>query len=182
MNVTLGPGFGAALLAGSLMSWQCYVFSMNNGMKMRKKYFTPEVMDRFKEQHQASFKCDPDPLGYPDLGDGRFSKSLEYQDWVRWRYHQYLHSDMVEGLTVTLPQTIIAGAFYPRFTMVLAANYITSRYVFTRWVSSSKGANDTDYLRVWVNGTANIISMTSLTGSIWWFLKLLRKVKIFKRG
>ena len=52
-------------------------------MPARKRTFTAEQQEQFKKEHEMHFpSTNLDPVGYPDVGEGWYSKKLDYKAWV----------------------------------------------------------------------------------------------------
>ena len=49
----------------------------------RKRTFTTEHQEQFNKEHEMHFpSSNPDPIGFPDSGEGWYSKKLDYKAWV----------------------------------------------------------------------------------------------------
>ena len=54
-------------------------------MKARRNIFRGTFMKKFADEHQKAFNVPKAPeLGYPDTGNGRFSKQLNYFSWFKF--------------------------------------------------------------------------------------------------
>ena len=64
----------------------------------RSKAFTPEVMEKFLKEHQEAFGESEKPSagGYPDMGNGRYSKELSYSAWYNFNNAQRVHYNLIE--------------------------------------------------------------------------------------
>ena len=60
------------------------------GGSTRKDTFDFETMYSFSEEHKKAFGKDtePDNMGYPDNGSGRYSKKLSYKEWYDFNANQ----------------------------------------------------------------------------------------------
>jgi hypothetical protein len=61
-------------------------------MGVRKRVFTKEFMERFKETHlKETGQAEIPKLGYPDMGSGRYAQELSYKDWYDLNNAQRAH-------------------------------------------------------------------------------------------
>ena len=65
-------------------------------MGARSRVFTKEFMSQFNKQHQQAFHKDAADMGYPDIGCGRYSKQLPYQDWYAMNNGQRAQMNSLE--------------------------------------------------------------------------------------
>ncbi|CAG9311651.1 unnamed protein product [Blepharisma stoltei] len=97
----------------------------------RKKVFTPKFMsENFGEEFRNTFRRDPDPLGYPDMGNGRFSEKLSFADWYYFNNAQRVHYNFLEGIHIPLVCIPIGGVELEYYTIGLAAAYIAGRAIY----------------------------------------------------
>ncbi len=69
------------VLGALLIAIQLILFMYIYVLKSRIKIFNGKFMKKFEEDHKAAFGTRPADLGYPDTGNGRYSKELSYKDW-----------------------------------------------------------------------------------------------------
>ncbi len=86
-------------------------------MSQRKKLFDNAAFTNKKniismnKDHKKSFGTSIHNLGYPDMGNGRYSSELSYSDWVRFNNYQRCHYNMVESSGPVLATMIVGGFF-----------------------------------------------------------------------
>lgn len=76
-------------------------------------------------------------LGYPDMGNGRYSQLLPIGDWIDINNAQRAHYNYVEGIASVLALLFAAGIFFPKFAAGAGATYIVGRALYTSGYKSS---------------------------------------------
>jgi hypothetical protein len=114
-------------------------------MSARKKYFNSSFLQKPKviamnEEHKKTFGAPISDMGYPDMGNGRYSNELSYSEWVHFNNLQRCHYNMVESSGPVLATMIIAGLFNPIWSSVLGFAYGIGMLIFS-FGYSKKGAN-----------------------------------------
>lgn len=67
-------------------------------------------MQQFDREHGEAFNGEkPAGLGFPDTGNGRFSKMLPYKDWLKFNNAQRVHYNFLENLPIILALIVIAS-------------------------------------------------------------------------
>ena len=98
----------------------------------RLKYFTPEFMEQFNEEHKQHFpESGASRGGWPDSGDGRYSKKLDYKDWVDFNNKMRVHQNFVEALPLIITTLLLASLAFPLVTCVIDYINMVARLVFT---------------------------------------------------
>lgn len=116
-------------------------------MGFRKRAFkNPDYLSKkevisLQEEHKKSFGCNINDLGYPDMGNGRYSALLPYHEWVQFNNLQRCHYNMVESSAPVLAMVIVAGLFYPVYCSVLGNAYALGMLLYSYGYNSNSGAN-----------------------------------------
>ena len=77
--------FPYILLSMSLNAFAVYTLPMLVSLRTRHKIFNDEFMELFHMEHGESFNgAKPEAFGYPDQGNGRYSKDLTYGEWYHF--------------------------------------------------------------------------------------------------
>ena len=100
-------------------------------LKSRIKIFNGKFMKKFEEEHKSAFGTKPANLGYPDTGNGRYSKALPYKDWYEFNCAQRCHMNYIEGFALILVGTLISGIQYPLITFATQIVYIIGRQLYS---------------------------------------------------
>lgn len=106
------------------------------------KEFTdkPEVK-ALAEEHEKYFKHKMNAAGYPDMGNGRYSQHLSYEQWLHFNNRQRGHYNMIESSGPLLACLITAGLEYPRVAGGLGIIYALGRMLYAVGYSGKKGAD-----------------------------------------
>ena len=99
----------------------------------RGKTFTPEFMkENFEKQHKEAFPDQEVPKGgYPDMGNGRYSQKLTYEQWFHFNNAQRTHYNYMESVTCILCWMLIGGIGYNWWAVGFGSSYLIGRLVYT---------------------------------------------------
>ena len=99
-------------------------------MGPRGEFFTAEFMTKnFESMHQyACSRESPVPkMGYPDMGQGIYSKKLPYKEWYEFNVTQRIHNNSLEHMSWFLPLLFVGGIFKPRLAASVAGVVFVGR-------------------------------------------------------
>ena len=111
-----------------------YVFTMYFvTMRMRIKTFTREFMSQFDDEHRAAFpgQSQAPKNGYPDTGNGYFSKKLSYSAWFNFNNAMRCQINFLEHLNFLIVGTLITAMYYPFWALILQCFIFLGRLLFT---------------------------------------------------
>ena len=114
------------LYATGVAAFECFSFGFMANNK-RRRIFPKEYMEQFNRQHQAEMKSDTPVGGYPDMGNGFYSKKLSYHDWFEFQLERETYHDFVESITTLCFCALIAGLLAAWLTMVFMWIHIVAR-------------------------------------------------------
>ena len=120
------------LLVASLISFHFTITGFWAGGK-RGKTFTPEFMkEHFEKEHKEAFPNQEVPRGgYPDMGNGRYSQKLTYEQWFNFNNAQRTHYNYMESVTCVLCWILIAGIGYNWYAVGFGSSYLIGRLAYT---------------------------------------------------
>jgi hypothetical protein len=116
-------------------------------MGFRKQVFkSPEFLNKkevlsLQEEHKKHFGSNFNDLGYPDMGNGRYSDLLSYDQWVKFNNLQRVHYNMVESSGPVLAMVVVCGLYYPVFCSVLGNAYALGMLIYSYGYNSKSGAD-----------------------------------------
>ena len=114
------------LYASGIASFECFVFGFFAN-RLRSRIFNKEYMVQFNSAHQTEMKSDAPVGGYPDMGNGYFSKKLSYHDWFVFQNERESYKDFVDSITTLVFCSLIAGLIASWLTTVFLWIHIASR-------------------------------------------------------
>lgn len=82
----ISPNYGCVLIAAGLLVLEAW-FLGKFAMAARRQHFNEDFQNKNKDlldEHKKAFPAMPFSLGYPDMGCGRFSDRLSYEQWFRF--------------------------------------------------------------------------------------------------
>lgn len=125
--------FPWVLVVMSAISLECYLIPFIHTVRVRIQVFNKEFMQQFEREHREAFPEDEaaPPIGFPDMGNGYFSKHLSYADWYKFNNAQRVHYNFVEALPFVLMLLFISALKQPLAALILGCVYFTGRLLYT---------------------------------------------------
>ena len=159
------PGYGYVLLECIVICVQA-LFSALPISRLRAAYFDKA----FFEKHFPAFR-DRCPVGYPDMGNGRFSAKLSDEQWYSFNNAQRAHQNFLEQLPTALLLPLVAGLGAPRVAVPATALYILARYLYASGYVSSGAKGRTlggrlCYVSLITNLIAALYTIWTMTGGV----------------
>ena len=144
-------------------------------MGHRKIFGTEEFKNKkevqaLQEEHKKATGGEIDPLGYPDMGNGRYAQLLSYADWLTFNKAQRIHYSMVEVTGPVCASMVATGLYYPRTVAALGLSFTAGRILYamgymTNPKNRAVGAivADLSFFAIWV---ASFVGGLTATGWI----------------
>ena len=89
-------------------------------------------MKKFADEHQKAYNVPKAPeLGYPDTGNGRFSKQLNYFSWFKFNNAQRVQINFLEQITFFLVASVVAASYCPEIAFGLQMAFLFGRVLFS---------------------------------------------------
>ena len=98
-------------------------------------------MQALDKEHRSSFNSGINKMGYPDMGNGRYSQHLTYAQWVQLNNAQRAHYNMIEISAPVLACLVSVGLRHPKLASAFAFLYALGRLIYAAGYTSDKGAN-----------------------------------------
>lgn len=127
------PEHGYVLLSSTAMS---FYLALTGGLYVgRSKIFGKEWMKRKEVQelkaiHDKEVGTTFSSSGYPDMGNGLYSKTLSYADWYKFSNMQRAHYNLIESYPSAITLQIIAGLYFPKTAAALSFVWIGARHAW----------------------------------------------------
>jgi uncharacterized membrane protein YecN with MAPEG domain len=117
----------------NLIAFECFLIPFVHTVRVRSRVFNKEFMEQFRSEHTEAFPNDenPPPIGFPDMGNGYFSKKLSYKDWFEFNNAQRVHYNFLESLPLVLITIFISALKQPLAALILACIYFVSRLIYS---------------------------------------------------
>ena len=125
--LTVPDNYAWVLLSVLAMGFQM-VLQGYSIVSLRKKIFSEQF---FKAMFPGADYKEYYLNGYPDMGSGRFSEKLSFEEWLRFNSHQRSHYHYVENIAFIVLLTLISGLFCVPFTVACAAFYLLGRFLYS---------------------------------------------------
>ena len=102
-------------------------------MRARIQIYKRTFMRQFDELHKKHFPemSKVTELGYPDTGNGFYSKKLPYSDWFKMNNAQRCQINFLEHMTYASLLPVFVYFTYPRAALVIAIMIFFGRLIFT---------------------------------------------------
>jgi hypothetical protein len=90
--------------------------------------------------HHKAICDDPANLGWPDDGNGRYTRSLGYYDWYWLNISKRIYLNDIEHLAYVLPCTIVSAFVHPYISSGLLFTYLIGRTLYRDGYLEREGA------------------------------------------
>ena len=126
---SIPQGFTHPIISCMLLTLECIAFS-NPVMGLRAKYFTKDFLeDNFGAVATEQIGRLPSKNGYPDAGNGRYSKKLSLEQWLNFNQTMRAHLNFVEMLPVFIFFILISAFFNSSSSMYCGYGIVLSRFI-----------------------------------------------------
>lgn len=120
------------LLALSILCLWCFVVGFALAVPARIKCFTKDRLSMFNKEHKdAGLGETPSRLGFPDAGNGRYSRVLSYAAWLDFNNTQRAHLNLTEQLPLTITFFFAALLLMPGYVKYMIWVYVFGRVTYT---------------------------------------------------
>jgi glutathione S-transferase len=85
----------------------------------------------FATEHKQATGKDIEKGGYPDMGSGRYSAKLNYEQWFRFNNAQRAHMNFIEFAPSTFVLLFIAGIYFPVASAAIGLAIIIARIAYS---------------------------------------------------
>ena len=131
-DIIISDFYPWVLLVAVIIVTFCLLIGLILVLNKRKQVFSKEFMEtNFNEIHENAFKNSLPGLGFPDNGNGFYSKKLSYKAWFEFNNIQRCHGNFLEQLPITLTLLLVAGIFFPEVVTGIGCFYILGRILYT---------------------------------------------------
>jgi len=90
----------------------------------------------FGVEHKQLFGKEIEKGGYPDMGNGRYSQKLSYEQWYKFNNAQRAHYNFIEFAPTTFVFLFIAGLYFPIPAAAIGLGVIIFRFFYAIGYSS----------------------------------------------
>lgn len=121
--------------------------------KLRGELFNEEFMKKyFGEEHKNATGKEIEKGGYPDMGNGKYSAKLSYEDWYKFNNAQRAHQNFVEFAPSGFVMLFIAGIYFPVASAVLGLALFIGRIFYS--IGYAKGGPSGRFIGVLIGDLA----------------------------
>ena len=89
------------------------------------------MKSNFGEDHKRATGNEIEKGGYPDMGNGKYSGKLTYEQWYKFNNAQRAHYNFLEFAPSCLVMHFIAGIYFPVPAAALGLAVIIGRIVYS---------------------------------------------------
>ena len=109
-----------------------YLLINFSGGSVRSRVFNQDYLHKhFGQDHHKYFKESVPKGGYPDCGNGIFSKHISYKDWYEFNLAQRASKNFLECFTMMCFGLLLTGLVYTQVAIGLGASMIVLRFLYT---------------------------------------------------
>jgi glutathione S-transferase len=117
---------------GVLIAFEVLLIGFLFPGKIRGEIFTEEFMKtHFADQHKSATGEEVQKGGYPDMGNGRYSDKLSYEQWYKFNNAQRAHYNFIEFAPSGLVMHFVAGIYFPIAIAVIGVVAIIGRLIYS---------------------------------------------------
>jgi len=155
----LEPAHGVVMLIAGLIAFEIVAIGfIFVGMARYKIFNSTYLQSNFGDEHRKATGIDTVPNGgYPDMGNGVYSKRLSYKDWLDLSKAQRIHYNFLEQVMPMLAFLLFGGLEFPIEASVFGGLFFIGRLLYCFYWSKMGSAHP---MRV----TGAIIGDLSLLG------------------
>jgi uncharacterized membrane protein YecN with MAPEG domain len=112
--MTVPDTYGYVLLVAVIIAFEIILIGFLFPGRTRGRVFNKEFLEKhFGEEHKNAVGTEIGKEGYPDTGNGWYSKHLSYKDWFDFNNAQRAHYNFIEMAPSTFVMLFIAGLYFP---------------------------------------------------------------------
>ena len=140
----LSSNFGLVIISCAVIAFQVMLTGLFVVGRTRSKVFSKSFLrDNFGEEHSLyTHENIEDTNGYPDMGNGRYSAKLEYNDWLLFNKAQRTHYNYIEHVASILICTLLGGLYFPLLSSIFGFVYAFGRLLYTIFYQTAQGASN----------------------------------------
>ena len=138
MQLILPQSYNYVIWTAVAIAIECFFIGFIIPGRKRGQVFTQEFLEKnFKEIHEAAFPGQALPKGgYPDTGNGFYSRKLSYKEWFEFNLAQRAHLNFVEQVFLACFLVLVAGVKYPIYASIAGSIYFVGRILYAIGYSS----------------------------------------------
>ena len=141
-------------------------------MANRSKIYTKEFMGKFNDVHQKATGKEIKAGGYPDTGNGWYSRELPYEQWLEFNNRQRAHANFVEWIASNIALILIGGLYFPIVCACLGLGVAVSRILYAVGYAMG-GANHP--IRT-IGAVANdLVTLATIVFAVWSCIKWMNQ-------
>ena len=142
MRLILKRSYGGVCLMTSIMMGEYFLYKHMEYMQRQATYDNEFIEYHFSEIHHLEIGDDTARLGYPDDGNGRYTKQKMYPDWYFMNIVKRQSSNNLENIVLVAPFSLVNGMFLPYPTIALLSTYIVGRYFYNDGYLEKEGVKN----------------------------------------
>ena len=98
------------------------------------------MMSNFSDDHNKAVGDEPAAAGWPDDGNGRYSKRLSYPDWYFMNIARRQRFSGHDAMVTMAPLSLLNGLFMPYPTMAIVSAFMWGRLQYVQGYEEKEGA------------------------------------------
>ena len=131
MEIIVPKEYPYVLLSIAMLCFTCFIVQFAAVIPARLRTFNAKFMEQFQSEHEKAFPgTKVDKMGFPDVGDGRYSEKLEYKAWVEFSNAMRVSQNFVEWLPLAVVFLGLGGLVVPKVAMYTGFINVAARIVY----------------------------------------------------
>lgn len=131
ISLYITQDYGYVLLCAAVMAFSIILIGFFFPGRARGKIFTEEYLKQnFGAEHKNMTGKEIQKGGYPDTGNGYYSKNLSYAQWYEFNNAQRAHVNYLEWIASCLVFLLIGGLYFPIPAASVGLGVIVARFIY----------------------------------------------------
>lgn len=141
MAIAFDDNFGIVIISCSIIALQIVLTGFIVVGRARKRVFSREFLSEYFSQEHYSYTNEniEDTLGYPDMGNGRYSDKLTYLNWLDFNKAQRVHYNYLEQVASIITLTLLGGIVFPIAASIFGFIFAFGRCIYAYGYQSLTG-------------------------------------------
>ena len=163
-TIQLRRVYGGVCLLTSMVAGEYLLLTHLERLQRMSTYDAEYMQMNFQAEHYREVGDDPAWYGYPDDGNGKYTRFKGYPDWYFMNIAKRQAANNTENLVTLLPLSLVNGAVFPKTTMLFLSSYLVGRYLYAEGYNRKEGA--ANQLRMIGAATAHSVTCATLILSL----------------
>ena len=153
IKLSIDDDYRWVLMVAGIVAFECIMMGFIIGGRKRRSYFSAEALanSEFAEEHKKEFKVDIPGGGYPDHGNGFYSRILSYEQWYKFQIDQRIHKNFLETVTIVTFNICLLGLFWSQGALICGIVQAVGRLIYAIGYNISPNGRFVGFLMIFLS-------------------------------